>query len=99
MDITREKVGDVLIVAPQVENLDASNTKEFRRCVNWQHWGKGEYVAALEPANGSVEGRDVDRKRGELDSLKQGATKTYAYRIEVLSGRGQLSTLWSLNAR
>lgn len=31
MDITREKIGDVLIVAPQVANLDASNTKDFRK--------------------------------------------------------------------
>lgn len=31
MDLVRDKVGNVLVVAPQVENLDASNTKEFRR--------------------------------------------------------------------
>jgi len=31
VDIIREKVGNILVVAPQVENLDASNTKEFRR--------------------------------------------------------------------
>lgn len=31
MDITREKIGNVTVVTPQVENLDASNTKEFRR--------------------------------------------------------------------
>ena len=42
------------------------STKEFPRCVNWQHWGPGEYVTALEPANGTVEaaGRTARRACG-----------------------------------
>ncbi len=47
MDITREKVGDVLIVAPQVENLDASNTKEFRRDIESLIEPKGKVVLDL----------------------------------------------------
>ena len=44
------------------------NTRQFPRCANWQHWGKHEYVAALEPSNGSVEGRNLDRENRVLDS-------------------------------
>ena len=39
------------------------NTREFPRCVNWQHWGPGEYVTALEPTNGTVQGRAKDREQ------------------------------------
>jgi hypothetical protein len=62
------------------------STKEFPRCANWQHWGKHEYVAALEPMNGTVGGRDKDRAAGLLDTLKAGQRKTYRYAIEVLTG-------------
>jgi hypothetical protein len=75
------------------------STKEFRRCVNWQHWGGGEYVSALEPANGSVEGRDVDRKNGELDSLKPGERKAYHYRIGTLSTPNSIRALMDLNSK
>jgi len=74
------------------------NTRQFGRCVNWQHWGRNEFVSALEPANGSVEGRDVDRRRGELDSMKPGARKTYRYRIEVVSDVQGIRSLLRLNA-
>ena len=42
------------------------NTKEFPRCTHWQHFAPREYVAALEPANSGVEGRDKDRQLGFL---------------------------------
>jgi hypothetical protein len=73
------------------------NTKEFPRCGNWQHWGPGEYVTALEPMNCGVEGRHVDRERGWLDSIKPGQRKTYNYQIEVVTGRDRLDGLRRLN--
>jgi hypothetical protein len=73
------------------------NTKEFPRCGNWQHWGPGEYVAALEPMNGGVEGRDKDRANGWLDTLKAGGKKAYRYEIEVLTDRADLDALRMLN--
>ncbi|HTL28040.1 MAG TPA: DUF4432 family protein [Tepidisphaeraceae bacterium] len=73
------------------------STKEFTRCVNWQHWGKQEYVTALEPSNGSVEGRAKDRKDGVLDQLKPGERKHYRYQIQVAVGREQIERLRSLN--
>jgi hypothetical protein len=61
------------------------DTSEFTRCVTWQHWGKYEYVTALEPSTGSVEGRDKDRARGLLQRLTPGQRKSYRYEIEVLT--------------
>jgi hypothetical protein len=74
------------------------NTKEFPRCVNWQHWGPGEYVTALEPANGTVRGRWVDREEGLLDTISAGGRKTYRYQIEVVTGREGVESLRALNA-
>ena len=74
------------------------NTKEFSRVANWQHWGRYEYVGALEPSTGTVEGRDRDRKLGLLQTLRPGARKTYSYCIEVLTSRDQLQELLALNA-
>ena len=73
------------------------NTKEFPRCVNWQHWGPGEYVTALEPANGTVEGRAKDRERGLLDTIPAGGRKTYRYQIEAVAGREGVEALRALN--
>jgi uncharacterized protein DUF4432 len=74
------------------------STKEFPRCVNWQHWGPGEYVTALEPANGTVRGRWKDREDGTLDSIEPGGRKTYRYVIEAATGRPGLEELGRLNA-
>ena len=73
------------------------NTRQFPRCANWQHWGKHEYVAALEPSNGSVEGRNLDRENRVLDSLTPGARKSYRYRIEVATGKKEIQQLLHLN--
>lgn len=73
------------------------STKEFPRCVNWQHWGPGEYVTALEPANGTVRGRWVDREEGLLDTIPAGERKTYRYQIEVVTGREGVESLRALN--
>lgn len=73
------------------------NTREFPRCINWQHWGPGEYVTALEPVNGTVQGRAKDREQGLLDEIPAGGRKTYRYRIEAVSDRAALDELRSLN--
>jgi hypothetical protein len=83
----RQGLATVGVVNPKL-NLGVSivyNVNEFPRCANWQHWGRHEYVAALEPAaGGTVEGRDKDRARGLLDSLKAGQHKIYHYTINVV---------------
>ncbi len=73
------------------------NMKDFPRCANWQHWGKYEYVAALEPSTGSVEGRDKDRPRGLLGTLKSGEKKIYRYMIDAISDKDGVDALLALN--
>lgn len=73
------------------------STREFPRCVNWQHFGHGEYVTALEPANGTVRGRWVDREEGLLDTIPAGGRKSYRYEIEVVTGREGVESLRELN--
>lgn len=73
------------------------NTKEFPRCAHWQHYGPGEYVAALEPANGGVENRAKDRANRWLDTLAAGARKKYQYEIEAVTNPVALNDLLALN--
>jgi len=73
------------------------DTNQFPRFGNWQHWGRHEYVGALEPMTCGVEGRDKDRAKGWLQTLSAGGRKSYHYRIEVVTGGAGLATLTSLN--
>jgi hypothetical protein len=73
------------------------STREFPRCINWQHWGPGEYVTALEPVNGTVQGRAKDREQGLLDEIPAGGRKTYRYRIEAVTNREGLDALRAMN--
>jgi len=50
---------------------------------NWQHWGKGEYVTGLEPANCYPLGRANTDKQGMLQHLQPGDKREYEFRIEV----------------
>ena len=69
------------------------DTREFTRCANWQHWGRHEYVTALEPATASVEGRGKDRERGIMHMLGAGERKRYGYSIRVVTERADLEAL------
>ena len=73
------------------------NTRQFPRCGNWQHFGPREYVTALEPMNGTVDGRWKDRERGLLDQIEAGGRKVYRYAIEVVADRAGLDALVRLN--
>jgi hypothetical protein len=73
------------------------STKEFPRCGNWQGFGEREYVTALEPMNGTVDGRAADRERGLLDIVGAGEKRVYRYRVEVVREAGELEGLLKLN--
>lgn len=73
------------------------NTKQFPRLGNWQHFGPREYVTALEPMNGTVDGRASDRQRGLLDQIEPGQIKTYRYQLEVVTDKPRLDALRALN--
>ena len=72
--------------------------RQFPRLGNWQHWGPGgSFVGALEPMNGTVDGRDKDRAAGLMDSLAPGQHKLYEYVLTVLSDPRDLAALQALN--
>lgn len=73
------------------------DTRQFPRCGNWQHFGPREYVTALEPMNGTVDGRSKDRQNGLLDRIEPGHRKMYRYSIEVVTSRTGLDSLVRLN--
>jgi hypothetical protein len=64
---------------------------EFPRLGQWLHWGKREYVAALEPMTGGVEGRDKDRARGWLRTIGMGERVTYSYALEAVTDRNAIA--------
>jgi hypothetical protein len=50
---------------------------------NWQHWGKGEYVTGLEPANCLPIGRIRSEEQGILAYLQPGEKREYDLKIEI----------------
>lgn len=71
---------------------------EYPRLGNWQHWGPdGEYVGALEPMTGGVEGLPLDRKRGWLLTMKPGETRSYHCTITATDDKAEIDKLLKLN--
>ena len=54
--------------------------------INWQHWGKNEYVTALEPATHPPIGQANARENGSLIFLEPGESRSYDLGMEVLTG-------------
>ncbi|AUD06203.1 aldose 1-epimerase family protein [Spirosoma pollinicola] len=52
--------------------------------INWQHWGKGEYVTGLEPTTNPLIGQAKAREQNELLFLAPGEIKSYDLEIEIL---------------
>ncbi|SFB56315.1 aldose 1-epimerase family protein [Algoriphagus aquimarinus] len=61
--------------------------KQMPWLINWQHWGKNEYVTALEPATNPPVGQAAARENGTLILLKPGESRTYEIKLEVLKGQ------------
>ncbi|MDQ6815064.1 MAG: aldose 1-epimerase family protein [Bacteroidota bacterium] len=53
--------------------------------INWQHWGRGEYVTGLEPATNPLIGQAMARERKELIFLEPGETRKYQIQLQVLT--------------
>ena len=56
--------------------------------IHWQHWGKNEYVTALEPATNPPIGQAAARENGTLILLQPGESRSYEIDLEVVSGSG-----------
>lgn len=57
--------------------------KQLPWLANWQHWGKGEYVTALEPGTNPPIGQAVARQRDELIHITPGEKVQYDLEISV----------------
>lgn len=55
----------------------AFDTAELNRFCQWKMAGEHDYVMGLEPGNCTPDGRDVLRKRGELQFIAPGETRTF----------------------
>ncbi len=70
------------------KKLGLSLTMRFKKAqlpwlTNWQHWGPGEYICALEPGTNPPIGQDGARKKNQLIEIEPGESKTYELEIEV----------------
>ena len=54
--------------------------------IHWQHWGKNEYVTALEPATNPPIGQAAARANQSLIELKPGESRSYELLLSVLVG-------------
>ncbi|MCW9705326.1 aldose 1-epimerase family protein [Fodinibius salsisoli] len=72
----------------QNTNLGLRLSMEFEKeqlpwLTNWQHWGKKEYVTALEPCTHPPIGQSKAREEGTLIELNVGETRTYDITLTV----------------
>ena len=58
--------------------------KQLPCLANWQHWGPGEYVTALEPGTNPPIGQKKARERKELIYIAPGKSRTYELEMTVL---------------
>ena len=59
------------------------STSQLPKLVQWKMPGAGIHVLGIEPANCYVEGRSVERNRGELMTLDPGESQTYEINLEI----------------
>lgn len=60
------------------------NKHQLPWLTNWQRWGKGEYVTALEPGTNPPIGQNKARQQNQLVMLLPGEKRTYDLEFEVL---------------
>jgi hypothetical protein len=66
------------------------NKNQLPWLINWQHWGKGEYVTALEPATNPPIGQSGARKNGTLILLEPKEKRVYELEIKVLTNNKEI---------
>lgn len=59
---------------------------------NWQHWGPGEYVTALEPGTNPPIGQAAARKQKKLIHIAPGKSRTYDMEFLVLTDKKQIGS-------
>jgi hypothetical protein len=64
--------------------------QQLPKLTNWQHWGPGEYVTALEPGTNAPIGQSKAKELNELIYLKGDESRTYDLEIAVLTDQRQI---------
>jgi len=57
---------------------------------NWQHWGPGEYVTALEPGTNPPIGQAAAREQKKLIHIAPGKSRTYDLEMTVLTDKKEI---------
>jgi len=65
--------------------------KKLPYLTNWQHWGYGDYVTALEPGTNPPYGQNKARQEKKLLHLGPGKSRTYDLEIAVLTDPKQIA--------
>ena len=73
------------------------NTYQLPWLINWQHWGKGEYVTALEPATNPPIGQTKARNSNTLIELAPGEKRNYDLELQVITQADELENLLNIN--
>ena len=71
--------------------------KELPWLINWQHWGKGEYVTGLEPATHPPIGQKTAREEGSLILLEPGENRHYHLELDILTEEEHIKEFLKLN--
>lgn len=66
---------------------------------NWQHWGPGEYVTALEPGTNPPIGQANARKQNKLIHLAPGKSRTYDLEMSILTDKKQIDEFLKVAGR
>jgi len=87
IDINPDKKG-ICICGLNNPKLDLGVELRFRKdqlpwLINWQHWGKNEYVTGLEPGTHPPIGQAKAREDGTLIFIEPGETRMYDLEIEL----------------
>lgn len=60
---------------------------------NWQHWGKGEYVTALEPGTHWPVGQNRARETGTLIEIEPGRAQHYDLEFEIIEEKEKMDSI------
>lgn len=71
--------------------------KELPWLMNWQHWGRGEYVTGLEPATHPPLGQAKVRENGTLIQLEPAERRSYHLEIEILQEEAGIKEFLKFN--
>ncbi|HIJ65540.1 MAG TPA: aldose 1-epimerase family protein [Candidatus Hydrogenedentes bacterium] len=69
------------------------NKNELPRFSQWKQMGEQDYVVGFEPANCSVEGRQVDAALGLLHVLAPGEIKTFHFEFGPITSKQELAAI------